>query len=103
MRQATSHRACFQGPRGEPACCGGYHDAQDQEAKDREEGEVTIPATVPMADAIATAEEMVRRLRDRIDADPYLPQEVRRMAHLELDAAMFKFLADVARTVGVLQ
>jgi hypothetical protein len=57
-------------------------------------------ATVNVADAVASAENMIDRLRTALDTDESLPPEVRRLAHAELDHILGQFYVDVARAVG---
>lgn len=64
---------------------------------------MTAPDTVSDTEAIDAAEAMVNALRERIDADPRLPKEVRQAAHRELDAAMWRFMTTLAKAAGVLQ
>jgi hypothetical protein len=64
---------------------------------------MTDPDTVPTAAVLAAADAMTKTLRDKIDRDPHLPDEVRALAHLKLDAAMFKLYVALARDAGIIQ
>jgi hypothetical protein len=59
--------------------------------------------TTPARETIETAEAMIAACRARIDPDPHVPPEIKALAHLELNAALLKFMTALAREAGILQ